>query len=292
MPRREPLLLTALLWAGCNGQRDATILPYDGDGGLQGVGDPGTSGKPGGLPCDVQQLLSQYCWSCHSSPPVGKAPTALVGYADLAGPSVTQPAKSMAQVAVERMQNANAPMPPSPPAPTPQAIASFAAWVSAGLPMGNCTPPDGGTNPYDTPTVCTSMNTEPYITDDGSSGMNPGVSCARCHSVNGGGEARGFEVAGTVYPSAHEPDLCAGAAGVGATVVITGADGQVFTLQVGYSGNFNLSSRRATVARPYKAEVHYQGRVRAMATPQTNGDCNSCHTVTGANGAPGRVMLP
>jgi hypothetical protein len=43
---------------------------------------------------------------------------------------------------------------------------------------------------------------------------------------------------------------------------------------------------------PYTVEVRYQGRVRAMTTPQSTGDCNSCHTEQGAKGAPGRIMLP
>jgi hypothetical protein len=34
------------------------------------------------------------------------------------------------------------------------------------------------------------------------------------------------------------------------------------------------------------------GGVRAMATPQTNGDCNTCHTVAGRKGAQGRIWLP
>jgi hypothetical protein len=29
-----------------------------------------------------------------------------------------------------------------------------------------------------------------------------------------------------------------------------------------------------------------------MPVKQTSGDCNSCHTVNGANGAPGRIMAP
>jgi len=29
-----------------------------------------------------------------------------------------------------------------------------------------------------------------------------------------------------------------------------------------------------------------------MTAPQTSGDCNGCHTQTGANGAPGRITLP
>jgi mono/diheme cytochrome c family protein len=29
-----------------------------------------------------------------------------------------------------------------------------------------------------------------------------------------------------------------------------------------------------------------------MGAKQTIGDCNSCHTPTGANGAPGRIAAP
>jgi predicted CXXCH cytochrome family protein len=29
-----------------------------------------------------------------------------------------------------------------------------------------------------------------------------------------------------------------------------------------------------------------------MTTPQTNGDCNSCHTEQGTNGASGRIVWP
>jgi hypothetical protein len=97
-------------------------------------------------------------------------------------------------------------------------------------------------------------------------------------------------IAGTVYPTAHEPDLCNGANGSnGARVVITGADGQTQTLTPGASGNFNS---RTAVKTPFKAKVTYMGRERAMASSQTSGDCNSCHTQNGANSAPGRILLP
>jgi mono/diheme cytochrome c family protein len=55
------------------------------------------------------------------------------------------------------------------------------------------------------------------------------------------------------------------------------------------SGNFYLE---APIATPYRARVLYNGNARAMATPQTNGDCNSCHGATGSMGAPGRIVLP
>ena len=90
--------------------------------------------------------------------------------------------------------------------------------------------------------------------------MNPGRACITCHSTMNGPS---LTIAGTVYPSAHEPDLCNGANGTnGARVVITGADGQTLTLTPGTSGNFNS---RTAVKTPFKAKVTYMGRERAMA---------------------------
>jgi hypothetical protein len=123
--------------------------------------------------------------------------------------------------------------------------------------------------------------------NDESEEMNPGKACIQCHAGNDGPD---FSIAGTIYPTAHEPDLCDGADGQnGATVVITGADGQVQELRPNSAGNF-FSKRQ--VKRPYQAKVVYMGREQVMPDPQTTGDCNSCHTQTGANGAPGRITLP
>jgi hypothetical protein len=46
------------------------------------------------------------------------------------------------------------------------------------------------------------------------------------------------------------------------------------------------------VAKPFQAKITYMGRERVMATAQTSGDCNSCHTQAGAMSAPGRIILP
>jgi cytochrome c553 len=117
--------------------------------------------------------------------------------------------------------------------------------------------------------------------------MNPGRACFSCH---GQGGAPTFTLAGTVYPTGHEPDLCYGANGNnGVQVVITGADGQVVTLTPADSGNFNYTG---ALAFPFHAKVTYTGRERAMSAAQMSGDCNGCHTQTGANGAPGRIVLP
>jgi hypothetical protein len=119
--------------------------------------------------------------------------------------------------------------------------------------------------------------------------MNPGEACISCHKSSGG-EAPTFSVAGTLYPTAHEPDLCDGFNGTGgAQVVITGADGKTLTLTPNSAGNFYSSN---SVKLPYQAEVVYMGQVRAMAESQSTGDCNSCHDQNGTNGAPGRILLP
>jgi len=73
--------------------------------------------------------------------------------------------------------------------------------------------------------------------------------------------------------------------------VITDANGGVHMLAVENTGNFNFRSNG--IPLPYQAKiVSSKGKVRAMTTPQMNGDCNSCHTQDGANMAPGRIMAP
>ncbi len=256
------------------------------DGGTTTVAsDDGGTAVAGDLPCDVATLLGNRCASCHSSPPIGGAPRSLASYADLMAPSATNPTRTEAEVALERMQSTAAPMPPAPAASaTATEIAALQAWVDAGMPAGSCGAP---TNPYDTPTTCstgahwTRGNHESPL-------MRPGGACISCHQ---GGEGPWFSLAGTVYASAHEPNDCTGGATAGGspTVEITDASGHVFSLNVNSAGNFFTQQ---AVSTPYTARVLYQGRARAMVTPQTSGDCNTCHTETGANGAPGRVMLP
>jgi hypothetical protein len=124
--------------------------------------------------------------------------------------------------------------------------------------------------------------------DRESSSMHPGAACISCHDSQGG-EAPTFAIAGTVYPSAHDPNDCLGTNAAGAQVVITDAKGQSFTIGVNGAGNFLL---RGAIAMPFQAKVVAGGKERAMSAAQTNGDCNSCHTETGANGAPGRIQAP
>lgn len=127
--------------------------------------------------------------------------------------------------------------------------------------------------------------------------MFPGRSCNDCHSrenAGSGGDADApmFAFAGTVFLAADEADDCRSPGAQGAEVWLTYADGARHRAVVDtISGNFYSESGESR-ALPYRAEVHYAGRVRAMALPQTASDCNSCHTAQGANGAPGRILLP
>jgi hypothetical protein len=119
--------------------------------------------------------------------------------------------------------------------------------------------------------------------------MAPGEACISCHQSQRG-EAPVFTVAGTVYPTAHEPNDCNGSAAGAVSVVLVDANGNSVTLQVNSAGNFTY--RALSFATPYTAKVVSGSNERVMATAQTNGDCNGCHSETGSNGAPGRIMAP
>ena len=267
---------------------DGGGVGFDDDSGPQGgvgVVDGGAgTGAPTGLPCDIQQLLEVRCIACHSTS------MRLLTYADLQAKSGSNPANTMAKESLARMKGVGAIMPPTPAvAPTPAEIATFEAWVTAGAPQGTaCTNavdggalPDAGPNPYNTPMKCTSGKT----TLGQSSSMRPGEACQACHQKQGGPN---YSIAGTVYPTAHEPQDCNGVPG-GMNVVVTDKNNQVVTIPVNNVGNFGL---KTSVAAPFFVKVTSGNLTRPMIGSLTSGDCNSCHTPTGANGAPGRVMAP
>jgi hypothetical protein len=49
--------------------------------------------------------------------------------------------------------------------------------------------------------------------------------------------------------------------------------------------------RQASMPLPYRALVVRGTNILEMKTPQTDGDCNRCHSANG-DGAPGRVIAP
>ena len=270
-------------------------------GGAAGTaGAAGAGGALDGLPCGLADMLSMKCNGCHGDPQAGGAVTPLTTYGELTAPSAFDPTKTVAQVALDRMQTMDAmvAMPPKgtglPPAATDAEIKLLSDWIAAGTPADTCTATTGP-NPYGTPTVCTSGKMWTTL-NVASALMLPGANCVSCHKQQGGPP---FYVGGTVYPSAHEPDNCVGLGGV--KVVITDANGNVFTIPVQANGNFYLWTQDPLVKpkgfkTPYSVKVTKpDGTERHMTETQTNGDCNSCHTAAG-NGAgslaPGRIMAP
>jgi hypothetical protein len=120
--------------------------------------------------------------------------------------------------------------------------------------------------------------------------MEPGQACISCHTATRG-EAPIFAIAGTLYPTGHEPNNCNGANGTsGAHVVVSGSNGTSITLMPNAAGNFYSST---FLSGPYAAKVvNGSGVERVMVSTTSTGDCNSCHTQIGANSAPGRITLP
>ena len=121
--------------------------------------------------------------------------------------------------------------------------------------------------------------------------MNPGRSCVQCHAeTNDPKQAPLYAFAGTVMHAEHEGDDCRGVAGM--TVIVTGADGAEQEMQGNSAGNFWLAPE-IQVLMPYTARiVDRAGNERVQQNPVDNGDCASCHTRDGSNGATGRLLAP
>ncbi len=270
------LLLVLMVFGACGSDSPSAMVSPDGGS------SHGASGS-GGLPCDVAQVFQTHCQQCHGSPPMG-APMSLVGYHDLTTMSPAYPKQTIAQRTVARMQDALNPMPPG-TAPTVPAseVARVQSWISSGMPMGTIA--CGGGN---MPTQCSSGQ---YWMggDQKSPDMHPGNACIACHTTTGSG-APTLQIAGTIYQTPHDPNDCLGIGTAGVVVQITDSAGSVFSLPVNSSGNFLLQTGK--LKPPYHALVSAGGKTRAMSVAQTSGDCNSCHTPTGAHGAPGRILAP
>jgi mono/diheme cytochrome c family protein len=299
-----PLLAAAFVASACH--HGAAAADDDGDAGASGAvtgtdptgsaaapatpSGPAGTGLATGLPCDVQGIIENRCIACHGATPSGPPP--LLSYDDLAAPSTMDPSKSRAQMAVQLLQSKEMPPPPAVP-PADDEIASFAAWVAAGTPKNTaaCTDPppaavDGGAAFDGGAGACVSGKFW-QNGDDGSQLMHPGRNCNACHQLNDGPNLR---IAGTVFHAQHEPDDCDGVSPPPQlTVIITDAKNKTIQLTVNQAGNFLTENR---VNLPIHAQVTDGKNTRKMTGSVTSGDCNSCHTVAGANGAPGRIMAP
>jgi hypothetical protein len=115
--------------------------------------------------------------------------------------------------------------------------------------------------------------------EDGAT-MNPGHACISCHHTSGEEDAPIFAFAGTVMGGVPGTEV----------EILDGDDRVVASTTTNAAGNFYLNNPQIP---SFRVRLTYQGRVREMGTHQTAvGDCMSCHTAVGRNGAPGRVVAP
>lgn len=161
---------------------------------------------------------------------------------------------------------------------------TFKGWMLLALGVASALTAAACGNGNAAPAVC-STNSDWTQGEQGSPLMHPGQACIECHSA---GEGPKFQLAGTVMAASHDDTDCNGVQG--ATVEITGADGSVTTLNANAAGNFYIE--KGTLSTPYTAKIVSGSKSRAMSASQTVGDCNTCHTAAGANGAPGRILMP
>jgi hypothetical protein len=122
--------------------------------------------------------------------------------------------------------------------------------------------------------------------NSGSPLMRPGGDCIGCHQDMGEGPR--YTVAGTVYRELDEPDDCDGAMNV--VVEIVDAKGDVWTQTVNSAGNFFMKD--SAMVFPVTTRVIEGDLERVMVAPIQTGNCASCHTADGTDGAPGRVIAP
>jgi hypothetical protein len=115
--------------------------------------------------------------------------------------------------------------------------------------------------------------------------MRPGGNCISCHQEEGEGPR--YTVAGTVMGDYLDDDDCEGIDGV--VVELTGADGNVISLDTNEVGNFFYEGE---LAKPYTARVLDGDTELVMEAAQNDGNCMNCHSSLGAAGSPGRIVSP
>ena len=265
-------------------------------------------GTESGLPAAVDAMLSARCQTCHGAST--KLPVKLLTYDDLVAADPDDGSKTVADAVLARIQDADSPMPPGKGTTVPQEeIDAMQAWIDGGKQKaeGSSCGDDAGTDaakdpvqPEFTDPICTSGQTWAITgtgkhdgNDDDGIGvrMNPGLACISCHQNKT--KRNIVQVGGTVYATKHEKDLCFGTNPSGAKVVIIDQNGAETNLDIADTGNFALSTEDKALAFPITAKVVLaDGSERVMSSPQDSGDCNSCHTEQGDNGAPGRIFLP
>jgi hypothetical protein len=121
----------------------------------------------------------------------------------------------------------------------------------------------------------------------GSDEMTPGRACMECHAKTP--STPQYTVAGTIYAGLHDADDCNGVDGLGVAVAFFTDNGSEIgpRLQLNRVGNFFSMRPMPTT---YRVKVIAEGRESIMQSLVENGDCNHCHTASGALGANGRLL--
>lgn len=180
-------------------------------------------------------------------------------------------------------------------------LVAWSSVVAVSMFVGCGGTPPGGGGFVAAPSGATCASGLVYQGNQESPEMNPGMACRSCHlgnnfdNQNPGGLAepgKAFFFMGTAYASSREVNGCK-SANVPADAkveILDSSDVVQLTLPVNAAGNFFSESTTAGFTLPYKARIVANGKTLAMATPQMDGDCNTCHTENGKNGAPGRII--
>lgn len=109
----------------------------DGPAGSTGEDPAGSSSggevASGDVPCEVAAILSAHCGECHAAPPAFGAPMSLVEIEDFLVPSVTDPARAVAELTLERVDDTERPMPPD-NSLSDEDKAVLTDWIDAGMP--------------------------------------------------------------------------------------------------------------------------------------------------------------
>ena len=99
--------------------------------------------------------------------------------------------------------------------------------------------------------------------------MNHGQACLGCHAS---GQSPTMTLAGTLYSAAT-----GGTAVTGATVTVTGNNGNKITMVTGNSGDFYSGS---AITYPATVSISRCSTSVAMTGTIANGNCNNCHNST------------
>jgi hypothetical protein len=120
--------------------------------------------------------------------------------------------------------------------------------------------------------------------------MHPGRACIECHVAEG--EGPDLVYGGTVHQAMDDMDDCRGVGGVLIDIIDDDTGLVVASTITNDAGNFLFQADDFVFTQPYRVSMFLDGRTRDMLTPQTDGDCMTCHTADGLEGAPGRIVAP